>query len=236
MEIQSSWEDEETKVRSSPRRTRIPCFLCLCILVFLASMRLGALGHLNGALASANGAMASGKILFKRHIFKNDDDDGTTGDTEQDGPRKASAVDPFPPNFESKLYLSRYRQHVPRGTMLDEAHYKAVGRDKGWICTRGQELRGFINTEIAAKLPGNVLELGPFMNPTLFGPNIKYFDVLDMKGLKERAKAIKYPIVREVEIDCKCSCCNVVSSLVFVRCSMHHSHVSIFQTSTQMPT
>ncbi len=39
---------------------------------------------------------------------------------------------------------------------------------------------------------GNALEIGPFDNPTIAGPGVSYFDVLDAPALKSRAAAIGY--------------------------------------------
>lgn len=46
-----------------------------------------------------------------------------------------------------------------------------------------------------------VLEIGPFTNPNVMGPNVKYFDVLSKSDLIERAKSAGYPIVNAVDID-----------------------------------
>lgn len=41
---------------------------------------------------------------------------------------------------------------------------------------------------------GSFLEIGPFTNPFLRGPNVAYFDVLDRTGLLKRAQLVNYPI------------------------------------------
>ncbi|MER0240391.1 methyltransferase domain-containing protein [Fulvimarina sp. MAC8] len=46
-----------------------------------------------------------------------------------------------------------------------------------------------------------ILEIGPFCNPILKGPNVKYFDVLDGAALERRAKKVGYPIVEVPAID-----------------------------------
>ena len=46
----------------------------------------------------------------------------------------------------------------------------------------------------------STLELGPFTNPTLRGPNVKYFDVMDKQGLIKRADAIGYAYSSPVDI------------------------------------
>lgn len=47
----------------------------------------------------------------------------------------------------------------------------------------------------------SALEIGPFTNPMLVGPNVSYFDVLDKAHLIERARSVGYPVVSPVEID-----------------------------------
>jgi hypothetical protein len=56
-------------------------------------------------------------------------------------------------------------------------------------------------SSLIQQIPGQKIELGPFLNPQLFGDDVKYFDVLDLEGLKERAAKINYPSARLVEID-----------------------------------
>jgi SAM-dependent methyltransferase len=47
----------------------------------------------------------------------------------------------------------------------------------------------------------SVLELGPFVNPCLSGPNVKYFDVLDKTALLARAMQISLDVSKAVDID-----------------------------------
>ncbi|MFD1988172.1 methyltransferase domain-containing protein [Mesorhizobium newzealandense] len=48
----------------------------------------------------------------------------------------------------------------------------------------------------------SALEIGPFTNPALRGPNIRYLDVLDKQGLIKRADAVGYPYsTAPVDID-----------------------------------
>jgi hypothetical protein len=58
-----------------------------------------------------------------------------------------------------------------------------------------------IFTDLVKKIPGSKLEIGPFVNPQLFGYDVKYFDVLNLDGLKKRAEKIEYPLGRLVKID-----------------------------------
>ena len=56
---------------------------------------------------------------------------------------------------------------------------------------------------ILATIPASaaVLEIGPFVRPTLRGPNIRYFDVLDKASMIELASVYGDPVVEAVEID-----------------------------------
>lgn len=111
-------------------------------------------------------------------------------------------IDPFPDSFEPALYEEIY------GAGRDYHHYIEVGRKEGFECTRGQRMKEVINMEILPKFieavrrdRGSVLEIGPFLNPMLVADEVKYFDVLDLEGLKERAKNVGYPEINPVKID-----------------------------------
>ncbi|PZV35382.1 hypothetical protein B5V02_27555, partial [Mesorhizobium kowhaii] len=58
------------------------------------------------------------------------------------------------------------------------------------------------NRNDLASLVGHksTLEVGPFTNPTLRGPHVKYFEVMDKKGLIKRADAIGYVYSSPVDI------------------------------------
>lgn len=78
------------------------------------------------------------------------------------------------------------------------AHYDLHGRGEGRTGSPADLRFAFASgIDPAAK----VLEIGPFTAPTLRGDNIKYFDVLDPDGLRERAKAHNYPIIEPVRIE-----------------------------------
>jgi SAM-dependent methyltransferase len=67
------------------------------------------------------------------------------------------------------------------------AHYKTYGREEGRTSNRLRDRNDF-----AALIPtsANVLEIGPFCNPLLSGPNVFYFDVLSQDELIARARSI----------------------------------------------
>lgn len=119
---------------------------------------------------------------------------------DQDCTANPETNDPFPVDFDHEYYNTENRNSVSPSTVLDEMHYNAFGKVRGWNCTKGQHIREHIN-KIAEKMSFPSLEIGPFLNPTMVGEKVKYFDVLDREGLIERAGKINYPIVREVEID-----------------------------------
>jgi hypothetical protein len=113
----------------------------------------------------------------------------------------ALMLDPFPESFEADHYMALHGQ--------DYEHYVKVGRDKGMECSKGQRMKELFNSEILPKFqayiesiaePRLVLEIGPFLNPMVVGDNVRYFDVLDLEGLKQRAKAVGYPEINPVDI------------------------------------
>lgn len=112
-------------------------------------------------------------------------------------------TDPFPPSFDLKYY----QKENGRGKTYQ--HYIEVGRSEGLNSSKGQRLKEFINTEILQNFTeperqqdkGLILEIGPFLNPMLVGEGIKYFDILDLAGLEERAKQVGYPEIKKVPID-----------------------------------
>jgi SAM-dependent methyltransferase len=67
------------------------------------------------------------------------------------------------------------------------AHYNTYGREEGRTSNRLRDRNDF-----AGLIPStaNVLEIGPFCNPLLRGPNVCYFDVLSQDELVARAKSI----------------------------------------------
>jgi SAM-dependent methyltransferase len=83
-----------------------------------------------------------------------------------------------------------YRATDPALADLDDeaviAHYRAVGRDRGVVASQlalRENLLAFIEPD------ATVLEIGPFWNPLMRGPNVEYLDILDAPKLRERAIA-----------------------------------------------
>jgi hypothetical protein len=108
-------------------------------------------------------------------------------------PREASDL---PPVFDRVFYCSH---HVDLQQVADlRGHYEAFGRAEGRPTSAACFRETFI-TYLSAK--PSVLEIGPFCNPVVRGPNVRYCDVLDTSGLIERAKRIGYPIISAPYID-----------------------------------
>ena len=87
-----------------------------------------------------------------------------------------------------ELDLAFYRLvHDDLAAFDDEtltAHFEAYGRAEGRLASPAAHRYGFM-----ALVPadGDVLEIGPFTKPCVRGPRVRYFDVLDQAGLRERA-------------------------------------------------
>ena len=88
----------------------------------------------------------------------------------------------------AELDLETYRRNNPDVAELDDVnlteHFRVHGRYEGRMASVANTREGFV-----ASIPRNgaCLELGPFCNPLLRGDTVKYFDVLDQPGLKQRA-------------------------------------------------
>lgn len=102
----------------------------------------------------------------------------------------------LPPVFDQTFYGSH---HVDLQQLTDlRGHYEAFGIAEG----RPTSAACFRETFITYVSPKpSVLEIGPFCNPVVRGPNVRYCDVLDTIGLVERAKRIGYPIIHAPYID-----------------------------------
>ena len=94
-------------------------------------------------------------------------------------------------NYPPELEVNVYRQlHNDLAHMSDEAlseHYKLHGRSEGRIGNRLVQRESFtalIGPDVKA------LEIGPLATPLLKGENVRYCDIMDQEGLKERAIGI----------------------------------------------
>lgn len=70
-------------------------------------------------------------------------------------------------------------------------HYEQIGRPEGRPSAASAFREGLV--QVVAQLE-SVLEIGPFYRPSLIGPNVKYFDVLNYDGLCERAREHDLPV------------------------------------------
>lgn len=107
-----------------------------------------------------------------------------------------------PGNFSPEFVPEYYRALFPDLDHLNavqlEDHYNQYGLEEGRTASPC-DLRVAFLASLAPSL--NVLEIGPFTAPSLRGPTVQYFDVLDADGLRTRAKANNYPIIEPVRID-----------------------------------
>ncbi|MFN7389804.1 hypothetical protein [Brevundimonas sp.] len=81
-------------------------------------------------------------------------------------------------------------RYADLGSLDDAAlarHYEDFGRREGRIASPAAQREGLI-----ALVPADasILEIGPFCQPVLTGPNVRYLDVLDAASLRVRGEAI----------------------------------------------
>jgi hypothetical protein len=93
----------------------------------------------------------------------------------------------LPPTFDP----AEYRRHNPDLPEMDDRaaaeHYTAEGRAAGRIGSSMARREALIDRVQSA---GCVLEIGPFCNPLLTGPDIRYSDILDADQLRARARTM----------------------------------------------
>lgn len=112
--------------------------------------------------------------------------------------RFRGGVGSFPEEFDAAFYRSTYRDlsHMDGKQLLE--HFETYGRGEGRVASPACRRKDFIELCTAVQ---SILEIGPFCNPALTGPNVSYFDVLSSDQLRERALAIGYPIRSVPNID-----------------------------------
>lgn len=107
-----------------------------------------------------------------------------------------------PGKFSLEVLPAYYRALFPDLEHLRDAqlieHFRRYGRAEGRSASPCDLRSAFVACLSPAM---KVLEIGPFTAPTLRGPNVSYFDVLDADGLRARAVANNYPIVEPVRVD-----------------------------------
>ncbi len=77
-------------------------------------------------------------------------------------------------------------------------HYQRYGEAEGRVAAAFASRQGLFTTLTEDDA---ILEIGPFTNPVICGPRVRYFDVLDKAGLIERALEHQRPTAGAVDID-----------------------------------
>lgn len=104
----------------------------------------------------------------------------------------------LPDVFDPKFYRM---SHSDLANMSEEElveHYHAYGKSEGRLPSTYALRENFISL---ISPDSDALEIGPFTKPIVHGKRVRYFDVLDQRGLVERAQALNYPIENPPEID-----------------------------------
>jgi SAM-dependent methyltransferase len=94
-------------------------------------------------------------------------------------------ADVLPANFDAALYRARYKDVRALGDAELARHFHTTGIGEGRAGSAVATRPAFVDLIRGA---GSILEIGPFANPMLSGPNVKYFDVLSTEDLKQRAR------------------------------------------------
>jgi 2-polyprenyl-3-methyl-5-hydroxy-6-metoxy-1,4-benzoquinol methylase len=85
--------------------------------------------------------------------------------------------------FDAAFYTESYTDLNSLNPDQLKEHYFNIGYEEGRIAHPNSSRENFIN-----QINGDeILEIGPFCNPTLKSKNVKYFDVLSTEDLKKRA-------------------------------------------------
>ncbi len=103
-----------------------------------------------------------------------------------------------PPELDASFYRALYPDLASMTNNQLSAHWARFGTSEGRRGSAASVRAGLFSL---IEPSDAALEIGPFTNPAITGPNVKYFDVLDRAGLTERARAIAYPHERAVPID-----------------------------------
>lgn len=93
----------------------------------------------------------------------------------------------FPPELECETYRRLHRDLAAHRDDDLREHYALHGRSEGRVAN---SLKGRLDFAALVGPNAKSLEIGPFANPLLAGPNTVYCDVLDTDSLVQRAKAI----------------------------------------------
>ncbi len=96
-------------------------------------------------------------------------------------------ADRWPEPFDPECLRGRYGDLAAMSDDQLVDHYARYGRAEGRIASPAALREGFIPL---APADASVLEIGPFCQPVMTGPNVRYLDVLDAAGLRARGEAI----------------------------------------------
>jgi hypothetical protein len=96
----------------------------------------------------------------------------------------------LPEEFCYSYYISTHPDLAALSEESAKAHFHNYGQSEGRAGSPYSSPQKFI-TLVNRDLP--TLEIGPFCNPVVRGPNVKYFDVLDRASLIQRAMELDYP-------------------------------------------
>lgn len=104
----------------------------------------------------------------------------------------------FPPEFDVEHYRAIYSDLQGFDDATLRSHYEDYGRKEGRIASKALPRQNFISL-----IPhdSRILEIGPFAQPLVTGPGVRYFDILDKIGLYRVAESIGLDTSRIPDID-----------------------------------
>lgn len=103
-----------------------------------------------------------------------------------------------PPDFDPEWYSAVNPDLRSLSTLELAGHFRRFGLSEGRVCSR---ITGRHDLVALIEPDDQVLEIGPFTTPLVRGGGVKYFDILDGRGLLERASRIGYPVAWNPRID-----------------------------------
>jgi hypothetical protein len=104
----------------------------------------------------------------------------------------------LPPEFDPVFYRHSYADLATMSDTQLKDHYFSYGIKEGRVASSAGTRQSFLGL-VPSTSPA--LEIGPFCNPSLVGDHVRYFDVLDQRGLISRAKSIGFDYSRVPNID-----------------------------------
>jgi SAM-dependent methyltransferase len=129
-------------------------------------------------------------------IFQNNLDQNTSGKIINKYTDK-SVKKQFPDEFDDIIY-SHYEDLKSINKNILYNHYINHGEKEGRISNAIPDRFSFLKL---INIDKKILEIGPFTTPSIIGKNVKYFDLMDIKELKLRAKRHNHHIGDITKID-----------------------------------